>query len=183
MALPVQITFRDIPHSDAIEALVQRRAAKLETFHDRIIRCHVVLEEPHRHHKHGKRFHVRVDLIVPPRKELVATRASSDDTEDLYVLVDAVFDEAQRILEDHARMLQPDTKAHNRPPHAVVARVFHDRGYGFLADADGREVYFHQNSVLDGRFVDLKPGAKVRYAEEDGDKGPQASTVHVVRTG
>ncbi len=180
MALPVQITFRDFPHSDSVAALVERRAAKLETFHDRIIRCHVVLEQPHRHHRHGKQFGVRIDIVVP-QKELVVTKASEDDREDLYALVEACFDDAQRMLEEHSRMHKPDTKHHVRPPHAVVARVFHDRGYGFLETPDGTEVYFHQNSVVDGRFTDLRPGAKVRYAEEDGDKGPQASTVHVVR--
>jgi ribosomal subunit interface protein len=181
MALPVQITFRDIPHSDAIEALVQRRIAKLSTFYDRITRCHVVLEMPHRHQRHGKRFHVRVDVAVPG-KELVVTKASDDDREDLYSLVDTALSDTERVVEDHARIRQVDTKAHLKPPHAVVARVFHDRGYGFLEAEDGHEVYFHENSVIDGRFVDLKPGAKVRYAEEDGDKGPQASTVHVVTT-
>ena len=61
----------------------------------------------------------------------------------------------------------------------VITKLFQDRGYGFLESEDGREIYFHKNSVLDGRFEKLQIGAKVRYAEEDGDKGPQASTVHV----
>ena len=55
MAVPVQVTFRDMPPSDAVTAHVEKRAAKLETFHDRIVKCHVMLEAPHRHHKHGKR--------------------------------------------------------------------------------------------------------------------------------
>ena len=177
MAFPVQITFRDIPHSDGVEAQVQRHTAKLATFHDRVVRCHVVLEEPHRHHRHGKRFHVRIDLVVPGR-ELVVTRAASDDTEDLYVLVEAAFADATRLLEEHAAM-RVDTKTHARPPHAVVARVFHDRGYGFLEAEDGHEVYFHENSVH-GRFAKLAVGTRVRYAEEEGDKGPQARTVEIL---
>src|SRR5256885_5936468 len=65
MGVPVQLTFRDIPHSDALAAHAEKRAIKLETFNDHIVKCHVVLEAPHRHHKHGKRYHVRVDLHVP----------------------------------------------------------------------------------------------------------------------
>ena len=182
MAFPVQITFRDIPQSDGIEAQVERHTTKLATFHDRVVRCHVVLEEPHRHHRHGKRFHVRIELVVPGR-ELVVSRAAANDTEDLYVLVEAAFTDAARMLEDHTTLRQAGTKPHSRPPHAVVARVFHDRGYGFLEAEDGHEVYFHEHSVLGARFTDLEPGAKVRYAEEDGDKGPQASTVHVLKAG
>ena len=79
--------------------------------------------------------------------------------------------------------MQPDARAHarahSRPLHGTVARVFQERGYGFLEAEDGHEVYFHQNSVIDGSFEKIVPGTKVRFAEEDGDKGPQASTVHV----
>lgn len=178
MAVPVQVTFRDIPPSDALTAHVEKRAAKLETFHDRIIKCNVVLEAPHRHHKHGKRYHVRVDMYVPG-KELVVSKNLEDNKEDLYAAVDDAFGDAERVLEDYMRQLKVDMKTHVRPPHGVVAKVFHDRGYGFIAAEDGREIYFHQNSVLDGKFDKLHIGTKVRFAEEDGDKGPQASTVYV----
>ncbi len=52
--------------------------------------------------------------------------------------------------------------------------------FGFLESADGREVYFHRNSVLDGAFARLQVGSRVSFAEEAGDKGPQASTVHLL---
>jgi cold shock CspA family protein len=42
------------------------------------------------------------------------------------------------------------------------------------------EIYFHRNSVLDADFDKLKIGTEVRFVEEAGDKGPQASTVKVV---
>lgn len=177
MAVPVQVTFRDIPPSDAVTAHVERRAAKLGTFHDRIVKCHVVLEAPHRHHKHGKRYHVRIDMQVPG-KELVVSRNPEDTKEDLYAAVDDAFGDAERVLEEYGRQLKIGMKSHARPPHGVVTKLFHDRGYGFIEAEDGREIYFHQNSVIDGRFEKLQIGAKVRFAEEDGDKGPQASTVH-----
>ena len=181
MAVPVQVTFRDMPPSDAVTAHVERRASKLETFNDRIVKCHVVLEAPHRHHKHGKRYHVRIDMAVPG-KELVISKNVEEAKEDLHAAVDDAFGDAERVLEEHVRQLREGagTKTHLRPPHGAVRRVFHDRGYGFIEAEDGREIYFHQNSVLGARFDKLSPGTKVRYAEEDGDKGPQASTVHVL---
>ena len=177
MQSPVQITFRDMSPSPGIAAHVERRAAKLDTYYDRIVKCHVVVEAPHRHKTHGKRFHVRIDLHVPGR-ELVVSRNPDDAKEDAHVAIDDAFADAERVLEDFAALHKVDTKIHLKNPHGTVAKLFPDRGYGFIAAEDGREVYFHQNSVLGTRFDKLEVGARVRYAEEDGDNGPQASTVH-----
>lgn len=180
MQSPVQVTFRDFPPSPALSAHVEKRAAKLETYFDRVVKCHVVIEEPHRHSKQGKRFHVRIDLHVPG-KELVISKTSDDAKEDAWAAVDEAFADAERMLEDFARTHKFDNKTHLKPPHGVVAKLFPDRGYGFIeSDGDGREIYFHENSLLGSRFDKLSVGARVRFAEEDGDKGPQASSVHLI---
>lgn len=180
MNSPVQVTFRDIPSSNALSAHVEKRAAKLDTFFDRIHKCHVVVGAPHRHHLKGQKYHCRIDLHLPG-KELVVSKNPDDAKEDAYAAIDDAFADAERALEAFARSLQPDTKVHLKPEHGVVSKIFHDRGYGFIeADGDGHEVYFHQNSVLGTKFEKIGLGSKVRYAEEDGDKGPQASTVHVI---
>ncbi len=105
MTAPVQLTFRDFPSSPAVTAHVERRAAKLETFFDRLLDCHVVVEEPHRHSRHGQKFHVRIDMHVPG-KELVVSKTSADKTEDLHVTLDAAFGEAERILHDYVHRLR-----------------------------------------------------------------------------
>jgi cold shock CspA family protein len=46
--------------------------------------------------------------------------------------------------------------------------------------ADGREIYFHSHSVLPPGFSSPTVGTEVRFAEEEGVKGPQASTVAIV---
>jgi ribosomal subunit interface protein len=171
----VQLTFRDIPHSDSVAAHVERRAQKLETFFDRMTRCLVVVEAPHRHSRHGKRYHVRIDMHVPG-KELVVSRNLDDSTEDLHAAVDNAFADAERVLESYHHELARDAKPRSKSPFGVVTKLFD--GYGFL-EHEGREVYFHENSVLGGKFDKLAVGSKVRFAEEDGDKGPQASTVEV----
>jgi cold shock CspA family protein/ribosome-associated translation inhibitor RaiA len=180
MQSPVQLTFRDSLPSPALSAHVEKRAAKLDTFFDRIVKCHVVIESPHRHSKHGQRFHVRIDLHVPG-KELVVSRTPDEAREDARAAVDDAFGEAERLLEEFVRQHAFDTKAHVKAPHGVVAKLFPDRGYGFIAaDGDGHEIYFHANSLLGTRFEKLTVGSRVRFAEEDGDKGPQASSVHVL---
>ncbi|MGC0394734.1 cold-shock protein [Bradyrhizobium sp. USDA 241] len=51
--------------------------------------------------------------------------------------------------------------------------------FGFLEGADGQEVYFNRNSVVEGR-ASIAVGSRVSFVEERGEKGPQASTVRVL---
>lgn len=169
-------------HSDAVELHLRRRAAKLTTFFERIVSCRVAVEAPHRSHRHGKRYRVRVDLTVPGN-ELVISRNPPENLqhEDLHATIDSAFDDAERVLEEYARKLRGEVKRTDGAPHGVVTKLFRHEGYGFLESAEGVELYFHRNSVLHNHFDRLEIGSEVRYAEELGDKGPQASTVALRR--
>jgi len=116
MQIPVQITFRDMEPSAAIEERVRERAAKLERYFDRITSCRVIVEEPHLRQHKGKLFHVRVDITVPGN-ELVANRSSADNHahEDVYVAIRDAFKAAERQLEEHAKKRQGRVKTHVRP--------------------------------------------------------------------
>jgi cold shock CspA family protein len=61
-----------------------------------------------------------------------------------------------------------------------VGKILQDQGYGFLTSDDGRGIYFHKNSVVNGAFSHLKVGTRVSFVEELGEKGPQASTVRTL---
>jgi ribosomal subunit interface protein len=179
--LPVQITFRDIETSPAIETRIREQVARLAKFHDRITGCRVIVEAHHRRHRKGKLYHVRIDLTVPGA-ELVVSRDPERDQahEDVYVAIRDAFDSARRQLQDRTRQARGAVKAHEGPPHGRVVRLDLADDCGFIETPDGRQVYFHRNSVLDGCFDDLVPGAEVWFAEELGDRGPQATTVHIV---
>jgi cold shock CspA family protein len=99
--------------------------------------------------------------------------------EDLYVSIGNAFRAAQRQIEDYDRERRRKVKHHEEMPRAIVSALFPEKGYGFLTTPDGREFYFHKNSVLDDKFKVLKVGMKVRFVEELGEKGAQASTVKV----
>jgi len=88
------------------------------------------------------------------------------------------FDAARRKLQDYARR-RGAVKALEARPHGRVSRMFQEKGYGFLETPDGREVYFHRNSVLELGFDHLQVGDRVYFAEGEGEKGPQASTVRL----
>jgi ribosome-associated translation inhibitor RaiA len=108
MQLPLQITFRGLSHSDALEAAIRERAVKLDRFHPRITSCRVVLEQAGRHQHQGKQFVVRLDIGVPGG-EIAVNR---DHDEDVMVALRDTFDAARRKLEDHAREQRGDVKAH-----------------------------------------------------------------------
>lgn len=175
MDIPLQITARDIDLTDAIKADITEKAEKLDKFCGDIMRCKVAVESPRRHQHEGKLYSVHIYLTVPGT-ELVVKRELDKD---LYVAIRDAFRDARRKLEDFVRERRGEVKSHEEPLRGVISAMFTDKGYGFLTTQDGLEVYFHQNSVLKIDFGSLKVGMKVRFVQEDGVKGPQASTVSI----
>jgi len=175
----LQITFRNIDASPAVEAKIRERARELEQFFDRIVSCRVVIEAPNRR-RHGDLYHIRVDLKVPGN-EIVVKRDPPEHHahEDIYVAVRDSFDAVRRQLEDHVRRQRGDVKAHDVPAHGRIGSLIAERDYGFINASDGTEVYFHRNAVANGVFEKLQVGDEVRFSlhSGEGEKGPQASAV------
>jgi CspA family cold shock protein len=55
-----------------------------------------------------------------------------------------------------------------------IKRMMRDRGYGFIAGADGKEVFFHRSELQDVEFDDLSEGDSLQFEVAQGAKGPQA---------
>jgi ribosomal subunit interface protein len=181
MQLPLQITFRDIPQSDAVEARIREKAAKLDQYYDRIMSCRVVIESPHAHKNHGKLYHVRLDITVPGGEVVVSRTPDQHQAhEDIYVAIRDAFDAAKRQLEDYGRKQRREVKIHEVPPHGRVSQIVPDQDFGKIQTSEGREIYFHRNSVVNGGFEKLEVGSEVRFVESQGDEGPQASTVQLI---
>jgi len=122
MQIPLQITFRDMEPSTAVEAGIREKAGKLERFYDHIISCQVVVEAPHSHHHKGNLYQVRIDMTVPDGKLLVNHEHHHQDHshEDVYVAIRDAFDAMKRQLEDYARKRRGKTKKHESPAHGRV---------------------------------------------------------------
>jgi cold shock CspA family protein/ribosome-associated translation inhibitor RaiA len=180
MEFPLDITFRDMESSPAIEASVRRWAEKLARVYDRIVRCHVIIERPHQHQRQGQLLRVAVTLSVPG-PDIVVSRNTGrlGAHEDLHVAIRDAFLAARRQLEDRARRMRRDVKTRVRPTHGRVEYLDAEGAWGYL-DADGRQIYFHRNAVLGGE--DLRLGDEVRFEEEAGREGPQATTVQTIGT-
>jgi cold shock CspA family protein/ribosome-associated translation inhibitor RaiA len=197
---PLQISFRNMDASEAVEARIREEVAKLERFYDHIMGCRVIVEIPRKHLHQGKVYHIRIDLTVPGAELVInheptlhgasrqielerTTKALEVEGayKDIHVAIRDAFKAARRRVQDYARRRRRDVKAHAATPHARVTELFPEEGYGFLETPEGAEVYFHRNSVLGEAFDHLRIGTEVKFVEEEGEKGPQASTVRLAR--
>jgi cold shock CspA family protein len=159
--------------------------------------CRVVVEVPEHRRRYGGLHHVRIDLGVPGGELVVKNEPSLHGSiaiggktakrleagtphKHLELAIRDAFRSARRQLEDYARRQRRYVKNHESR-NAEVVQLYPKKGYGFLETADGRQIYFHRNSVLRGSFGRMKVGSTVAFAEEQGEHGPQASTVRVVR--
>ncbi len=177
MQVPLEISTRWIDLSPPLEAELRKRAGRLERHSDRITSCRIAVERPTgNHHQEGGPYRVRVDVMVPG-SELVADKSD----EELYAAVRQAFDAVERQVETWSQRKRGDVKTPVLPPEGEVLRLFPEEGFGFIGGSDGREVYFHRNAVLNPPgFESLEVGARVRFAEEQGFEGPQASTVSLL---
>jgi ribosomal subunit interface protein len=171
----LQIKGTGVELTEAIRAAVRERAEKLDRIYDNVISCSVAIESPRRRYAKGTFYNVHIDLTIPG-KEIVVKR---EPDEDLYVAIGEAFDAAQRQMQEFVEKRKGKLKQHEGTPVGTVYRLFPGRKYGFIITADGREVYFNANSVLNSHFKELKLGDQVRFVEEMGDQGPQASTVRL----
>jgi cold shock CspA family protein len=156
--------------------------AELEQRYSRVTACRVAVKAPGGHHRTGGLYEVHIRLALPDGREVNVGRTPPADERhaDLSFAINDAFKHARRRLQDHVRRLQGQLKQHEDQPIATVKTIDASGEFGFLEAADGHEVYFHRNSVLDGAFSRLTVGTHVTFAEETGEKGPQASTVRLL---
>jgi cold shock CspA family protein len=139
------------------------------------------LEPPGGHHRSGGLYHVTIHLVLPEGREVTVGRTPAEDERHGNVMfaIDDAFRRARRRLQDEARRMRSQVKEHAGQPIGTVLRFDRANGFGFIAAPDGHEVYFHQNSVV-APLRRIAPGVRVTFVEEQGEEGPQASTVRVL---
>jgi cold shock CspA family protein/ribosome-associated translation inhibitor RaiA len=184
MEVPPEITFRGLEKTEAIEAHIYRWTDKLDEIHSGIISCRIAVENDQEHQRSGSPFRVRVVVRVPPGKELIGRHEAGqgDVNEHLPAVISEAFEAVRRQLIKTKDKLQGEVKGRPGQEELTghVIRLFTDRGYGFLRTLEGRELYFHQNAVLNDDFERLEVGTGVRYFPSEGEEGPQASSVQII---
>jgi cold shock CspA family protein/ribosome-associated translation inhibitor RaiA len=182
MQTPVEIDFQGMNGTPDLRASIEKHVVGLEQRHSRITACRVVVKGPGSHHQAGGLYEVNIRLALPNGREVNVERTPQADERhaDLSFAINNAFKRARRRLQDHARHQQNQVKQHESQPIGIVKILDASSEFGFLEASDGHEVYFHRNSVINEGFDRLSVGSRVTFAEEIGEKGPQASTVKLL---
>jgi ribosomal subunit interface protein len=182
MQVPLQITFQNMDPSEAMEARVRERVARLEKLVDTIISCRVTLEAPHKQ-SHCSNVAISINVSVPGKDIVVKREQRRHATRgDAYQVIRIAFDIAERQLEEHLRISRHEVKTHDGPTYARIVKLYPGQDYGFIETPIHFNIYFHSTAVSGHDFDALEVGTEVLYtlAAEEGPMGPQASKVQVV---
>lgn len=108
MKLPVQVAFRGMAPTEAVEKVAREKAAKLEQFHAGLMACRVEIEQLEKHRQQGRPFLVRLDVTLPGHELTV----NQQPDEDVQVALRDAFDAMKRQLQDVVRRMQGQEKVH-----------------------------------------------------------------------
>ncbi len=73
-----------------------------------------------------------------------------------------------------------DDPRHTRAMAEGTIKRLTDKGFGFIDNGTGTDMFFHMSAVEGVRFSDLREGQRVSYTEGRGPKGPRAENVRVI---
>lgn len=187
MKIPPEITYRGVEKTDAIEALIQEKIARLERVCDHISSCHIAVEKEQDRPRDRSPYRVRLDITVPPNHELAAESNMGAQTQyaELDTVVRDAFEKAWRQLRDLSKQQQEYVKGQvndgAKDTTAFVTKLFPEQDYGFLKTLDGEDIHFTRNSVAHNAFDRLEVGTGVRFESVTDDQGiSHASTVQIV---
>ena len=181
MQEPLEIAFHNIEPSEALEADIRERFAKLEKLYDRLVSCRISVEGLHKQHRTGNVYEVHIDMLVPGG-ELVVSREPHKAKErfanpDVYTSVREAFKSAERQLKEYKRQLRENVQPYDPLFQGQIAEMHPEQDYGYLLTKEGALLYFHRNACLDGSFDGLRMGDVVHYIEAAGETGPTAVKV------
>jgi cold shock CspA family protein len=183
MKTPLEIGFHNLTPSPSLEADIRGKVAKLEKIYPRLIGCRVSVEARHKQHRTGNIYEVHIEMRVPRRNLVVSHEPrrvkSRYARPTVRTSVRDAFRTAEGQLKEFKEQQRGEVKAHAVPYQGEVRGVDRGNGRGFLVTNEGKELYFHRNSVISGDFDKLKRGDAVQYVEAMGDTGPTASKVWV----
>ena len=189
MDRPLEIAFHNLQPSESVEAEIRRQVERLETRHGHLTGCRVSVEALHQQHQTGNLYEVHVTLSLRG-KDLAVSREPHHAKEryahpDVHTTVRDAFKAIGKQLEslrDRRRGPAAGGVA-DGPLAGQVALIEPGSDHGFLTDNTGTQLYFHRDSVTNGRFETMQPGDPVHYVPETTAAGPVAVKVRVAPSG
>jgi cold shock CspA family protein len=181
MQVSPEIAFRNISADERFKEQILAGIDDLEEVYPDLVSCRAVVADDTPGQRTGSNIRVRLDIGIPNHEVVVVEdNPASDDTRSVKQTIRDAFQTARRSLKREKAQQRGDAEAHDLPPHGRITRLLtDDRGvhYGFIRDREGRQIYFHEDALVDLDFQALEVGDEVRIAVAAGDEGPQASTV------
>jgi ribosomal subunit interface protein len=183
MQVAPEVIFKDLDRTPWVESYVAERLGHLEKFSPDITRCHVTVAREQASHRKGNRYSVMVEVRMPRQHDLAVRKHKQirDMQTQLPAIINEAFGAIEKQLKKTVALRRHEEKVRHGKPRGMVEKLFTNEGYGFIRTLDGgRQFYFHQNSVLHDDFPRLSVGTEVRFNPEQGEEGPQASSVQIV---
>lgn len=177
--MELQVEGRNLEIRKTWQEKIDEEKERLDRHHPGLVHHLRVTIEGTSQHKEGG-HEVRVVASVP--NDTVVVKRKGDSVRPL--LVEA-FDTLGNQLKELQRKRRQTTKV---PEDAgaiahpgVIKSLFPYESYGFIATPGGQEIYFHENALKDVTMEQLAEGDDVRFGEGEGDKGPTAAWVKIVK--
>jgi cold shock CspA family protein/ribosome-associated translation inhibitor RaiA len=175
--MELQIESRNVGMTPRWKQEIEERMADLQRGHDDILHGRVTLTK-NPHHKKAKNVaEALVVVSLPGRHTFTARKEEKTFEEAIRAAFFSMDIELKKYREKRASI---EIRIPPVPRRGVVCKLFPQEGYGFILQEGGGEVYFHRNALHDMTFEDLQDGMEVAFNVEEGEKGPQASTVNPV---
>ncbi len=175
--MDLRIESRNVKMTPRWKQEIEQRMADLQEGHDDITHARVTLTKNAHHKKASKVAETLIVVTLPRRHTITARKEDKTFEEAIRAAFAALETEIDKFREKRALK---EVRVTPVPLHGVVSKLFRDEGYGFILQDGGGEVYFHRNALHGLTFDELEDGTEVAFNVEDGEKGPQATTVNPV---
>ena len=174
--MELELESRNVGMTPRWKSEIETRMEDLQQRYEDLVHGRVTLTKNSYHKKLANVAEVLIFVTLPGRHTITAREEGKTFEEAIRTAFDAMAIELRKYHEKRGRT---EVRTSPIPPlRGVICKLFPKEGYGFILKEGGGEVYFHKHALQSLTFEELNDGTDVVFNLEEGEKGPQASTVH-----
>ena len=174
--MELEVESRNVGMTPRWKTEIESRMADLQQRHQDLIHGRVTLTKNLHHKKLANVAEALIVVTLPGRQTMTARKEDKTFEEAIRTAFDAMAIELRKRRDKRGRT---EVRTSPIPPlQGVICKLFPKKGYGFILKEGGGEVYFHKHALQGLTFEELNDGTEVVFNLEEGEKGPQATTVH-----
>ncbi|WP_089943899.1 HPF/RaiA family ribosome-associated protein [Candidatus Entotheonella palauensis] len=173
--MQLQIEARNVDLTPEWKTEIENRVSKLHTGHNDLIHGRVTLTKNLHHHQTRNGVEALIVISLSGRHTITARKSEKTFEEAIRAAFAALQIELRKYREKRA---SKEIRESSPPLRGVISKLFPQQGYGFILQEGGGEVYFHRHAVHGLSFEELEDGIEVAFNVEEGERGPQATTVN-----